>query len=56
MIKTLITAFAIGTLLMTGIASPVQAQSKPCTKAPKDYTPCFVVTPQGAQRSKPQVK
>ena len=48
MLKSLITALALGAFATTAIASQAQAQYKPCIKAPKDYLPCPVLVPQPA--------
>jgi hypothetical protein len=55
MLKTLIVALAVGAFAMTGIAGQAQAQYRPCSNAPKNYTPC-PLTPQGPQLPQPKGK
>jgi hypothetical protein len=40
MLKSFIVTLAIGGFAVTGFALNADAQSRPCIKAPKDYTPC----------------
>jgi hypothetical protein len=55
MLKSLIFTVALGAFAMAGIASPAQAESKPCLKSPKDSVPCFA-TPQRSQLAQPRNK
>jgi hypothetical protein len=56
MLKSLITALAVGAFAMTGIAVQAQAQYRPqCSNAPKNYIPC-PLTPQGPQLPQPKGK
>lgn len=55
MIKSLITAIAIGTFAITSLSGPVlaQQQTQRCVKAPKDPIPCPSIA---AQSLTPQTK
>jgi hypothetical protein len=60
MLKSLITALALGAFALTGVAGQAQAQYKPpyrppCSNAPKNYIPC-PLTPQGPQLPQPKGK
>lgn len=56
MLKSLITALALGAFAMTGIVGQAQAQYRPgCSNAPKNYIPC-PLKPQGPQLPQPKGK
>jgi hypothetical protein len=41
MLKSLIVAFLLGAVAVSGIATQVQAEFKPCVNSTKDSVPCF---------------
>ena len=53
MFKSLLTAFAFGAAVMTGVTSPALSQYKVCYTIPKSGVPCLI-TPQAPQPPKPQ--